>query len=164
VSRAAAAVTLRDAVDGDRAFLRSVFASTRPRELAALTGDTREWFIDDQFGRQEAHYRAYPDATFSIVEVDGEPAGRLYVSRGLEAGEVRIIDIALIERFRGQGIGTYVLDGLLREADAAGARASIHVEVDNPARRLYERLGFVAAAEQRFSHYVLLERRPGASS
>jgi predicted GNAT family acetyltransferase len=42
------------------------------------------------------------------------------------------------------------------EADASGRKLSIHVEMNNPARSLYDRLGFRQAGEQGI--YVLMER------
>jgi ribosomal protein S18 acetylase RimI-like enzyme len=50
------------------------------------------------------------------------------------------------------------MQDLIDEADAAGKAVSIHVEKNNPARRLYERLGFVVAGEQ--GVYDRLEWRP----
>lgn len=44
------------------------------------------------------------------------------------------------------------------EAGRSGRTLSIHVEMNNPARRLYERLGFRAAGEH--GVYVLMERAP----
>ena len=152
---------LRPAVAADRTFLRDVFASTRPRELAAIDdASARAAFVEHQFAAQDAHYRGYEDASFSVIEVDGAAAGRLYVARW--PSEIRIMEIALLEPFRGRGIGTAVLRSLMEEADASGRSLSIHVEVDNPARSLYERLGFVPAGEQAFAIYVLLSR-PAAS-
>ena len=57
------------------------------------------------------------------------------------------MDIALLPEYRGRGIGTALLEELLVEADATGRRVTIHVERFNPARRLYERLGFVEAGD-----------------
>jgi len=64
----------------------------------------------------------------------------LYVER--RAALMRIIDIALLPQFRGAGVGTRLLRDLLEEAAAQGATVALHVECHNPARRLYERLGF----------------------
>jgi predicted GNAT family acetyltransferase len=51
---------------------------------------------------------------------------------------------------------------LFDEADASGRKVSIHVELFNLARRLYERLGFVPAAER--GVYLLMERAPVAAA
>jgi ribosomal protein S18 acetylase RimI-like enzyme len=149
---------LRSVADADRAFLIDVYASVREDELAHLPWDEaiRRAFVEQQFAAQDAHYRAhYPGATLDVIEVDGEPAGRLYVHRGPR--DIRIMDIALAPGFRGRGIGGALLRSLIDEASASGRKLSIHVEVNNPARRLYERLGFGVAEDK--GVYLLLERR-----
>ena len=69
------------------------------------------------------------------------------------------MDIALLPEHRGAGIGSAVLRGLLAEAAAAGKPVRIHVERLNPARRLYERLGFAPIEDK--GVYYLMEWRPG---
>jgi ribosomal protein S18 acetylase RimI-like enzyme len=101
--------------------------------------------------------RALSGATLDIVEIDGEPGGRLYVHRGPR--DTRIMDIALVPAFRGHGIGSELLHGLIDEVGACGKTLSIHVEANNPARRLYERLGFRPSGEH--GVYVLMKRLPG---
>jgi ribosomal protein S18 acetylase RimI-like enzyme len=136
-----------------------VYASTRAEELAVAPWDDaqKDAFLRSQFEAQDAWYREhYADASFDVIVVDGEPAGRLYVHRGDR--EIRIVDIALLPEHRGIGIGTTLLRDLLAEADAAGKRVTIHVERFNPARRLYERLGFSIAEDRGI--YLFLERPP----
>ena len=58
------------------------------------------------------------------------------------AYEHRIVDIALLPAHQRKGIGGKIMLDQLDEAAAAGKRVSIHVEHDNPAMHLYERLGF----------------------
>jgi ribosomal protein S18 acetylase RimI-like enzyme len=91
-----------------------------------------------------------------VIVADGEPAGRLYVARWED--EIRIVDIALLPEFRGRGVGSALLGELIEESDAAGKPLSIHVEMNNPARPLYDRLGFEEAGE--FGVYVLMRRAP----
>jgi ribosomal protein S18 acetylase RimI-like enzyme len=151
--------TLRPVTDADRTFLIELYGNTREDELAQVewTPGAREAFVEQQFSAQDAHYRAnYPGATLDVIEVDGAPAGRLYVHRGPR--DIRIMDIALAPEFRGQGIGTALLQQLMAEADESGRKLSIHVEMNNPARTLYERLGFRPAGEHGI--YVLMERPP----
>jgi ribosomal protein S18 acetylase RimI-like enzyme len=108
-----------------------------------------------QFDAQRAWYgEHYADASFDVVLVDGEPAGRLYVHRGER--EIRIVDIALLPEHRGGGVGTSLLRSLIAEADEAGKSLTIHVERLNPALRLYERLGFALAEDK--GVYLFLER------
>jgi ribosomal protein S18 acetylase RimI-like enzyme len=115
----------------------------------------KDTFLRMQFDAQDVWYREnYLGATFDVVEVDGEPAGRLYVHRG--ENEIRIVDIALLPEYRESGTGTSLLGDLLAEADAAGKSVTIHVERLNPALRLYERLGFELAEDK--GVYLFLER------
>jgi ribosomal protein S18 acetylase RimI-like enzyme len=152
-------VLLRPVVDADRAFLVGLYASVREEELAQVDWDQglKDAFVEQQFAAQDAHYRTnYPGATLDVIEVDGRAAGRLYVHRG--PSDIRIMDIALAPAFRGRGIGTELLRALMAEADASGRKLSIHVEMNNPARSLYDRLGFEPAGEH--GVYVLMERPP----
>ena len=149
-------VELRDATDEDRAFLRDVYGSTREEELARVewSAEQRTSFVEHQFSSQDAYYKAnYAGATYSVIEVDGERAGRLYVARW--DTEIRIMDITLLPEFRGLGVGTRLLRRLLDEAQEGAKRVSIHVEENNPARSLYERLGFKWVLDR--PPYVLME-------
>jgi len=131
--------------DADLAFLEQLYFSVRWEEL-----DPTGWpdqakidFLHSQFDMQTHHYRThYHDAVFAIITQDGDtPIGRLYLFRG--AKEHRIVDISLIPAARSQGIGAQLLSSVQAEAHAQGCKVSIHVESFNPARRLYDRLGFV---------------------
>jgi ribosomal protein S18 acetylase RimI-like enzyme len=82
----------------------------------------------------------------------------LYVERRDE--ELCIVDIALLAPFRGRGIGSRLLSGLLAEADEDGLVVRIHVEYNNPAQHLYLRHGFVFCDEAVVSIYRLMERLP----
>ena len=59
-----------------------------------------------------------------------------------------IIDISLAPSARGQGVGGAILQDVLDQARRTGKAVSIHVETNNPARRLYQRLGFEVAEDQ----------------
>jgi len=147
---------LRTVTPEDEQFLRAVYASTRSEELARVpwSDEQKRAFIDMQFAAQDADYRRnYPDAQYSIIEVQGVPAGRLYVDRGSK--EIRIIDIALLPEHRRAGIGTSLLRALQDEARATGKTLTIHVEKFNPARSLYHRLGFQQIEDK--GVYLLLE-------
>ena len=155
MSLATADIALRASAPEDRPLLCAIYGSTRAAELALVPWDdaAKHAFVAQQFAAQDEHYRRhYPGATLDVIEVGGTPAGRLYVHRG--DADIRIMDIALLPQFRGRGIGTRLLGGLLDEGRATGRTVSIHVERSNPARNLYERLGFRPAEEHGI--YVLM--------
>jgi GNAT superfamily N-acetyltransferase len=156
-----AAVTLRPVGPDDDGFLAGLYASTRELELSQVpwSAGQKAAFLRMQFDAQCAHYRQhYADASFDVVLVDGEPAGRLYVARW--PNEIRIVDIAFLPDRRGRGIGTRLIGSLQREAGDRGVPLTIHVERLNPALALYERLGFTMAEDK--GVYLFLEWRPHA--
>jgi GNAT superfamily N-acetyltransferase len=108
---------------------------------------------------QHSYYHAtYPGASYDLIVGDGEEVlGRLYVDRGETVWLV--IDLALLPGRRGKGLGTHLLSEVLAEAAAAAKPVQIHVEQFNPARHLYDRLGFHQIDDQ--GVYLLLERQPG---
>jgi GNAT superfamily N-acetyltransferase len=128
-------------------------------DLVAWTDAEKQAFLRQQFAAQQAYYHAhYTDTTFELILLDGEPVGRLYVARWPR--EIRIVDISLLPTHRGGGAGTLLLRALQAEAAEAGKRLTIHVERLNPARRLYDRLGF--RLQQDGGVYLLLEWSPEA--
>lgn len=152
------AAVLRPVRPEDREFLVGLYADVRSDELdqVAWPAGAREAFVRMQFEAQDSQYRAgNPDGSFDVVEVGGVPVGRLYVDR--RPDDVRIVDIALLRKHRGRGIGAALVRAVLEEAAAGGRSASIHVEIHNRAQELYARLGFVPVAER--GVYRLLEWR-----
>lgn len=142
-SAESALLTRRPVAASDTPFLERLYASTRVQELAVLpwSEEQKSLFTRSQFAAQSTHYTTtYPDASFEVVMIDGIEAGRLYVEHG--AASMHIIDIALLPQFQGAGVGTRILRDLLEQATAQGATVTLQVECQNPARRLYERLGF----------------------
>ena len=151
------ATVLRPCGPEDRDFLVRVYASTRADDLA-LTGwseEECEEFVRMQFELQDRSFAAaFPDAERSIV-VDGDtPIGRLYVHR--DEHEIRILDISLLPEHRGHGVGTALLREVLAEGERTTRPIRIHVSVFNPARALYDRLGFVPVRE--YGVHVEMER------
>lgn len=136
-------VALREATSADEPFLRALYRGVRAPELAqtAWGEERRRAFCDAQFDLQDQWYRSHYDgARFLVIERDGAPIGRLYLHRS--AGELRVIDVALVAQARGQGLGTALVRGLQEDARRAGLALTLHVESFNPARALYARLGF----------------------
>ena len=92
-------------------------------------------------------FGSFPDDRGVVAEVGGEVMGACWVRTTDEYGhiddETPSFSISLYPRFRGQGIGTAMMRALLDELrDAGYARVSLSVQKENPALRLYERLGF----------------------
>jgi len=154
------AVSLRSETDHDLDFLKDLYAASREREMALLVGwsDTQKReFLDQQFNAQRSHYQKhYPDARFEIIERSGQPLGRLYVTELKQ--EIRLMDISLMPSARNAGIGGRICLDIMTRAERLGKIVSLHVEDDNPAKRLYARLGFAEVGEAGF--YTLMHWCP----
>src|SRR5215213_1975415 len=114
---------LRPVCENDDRFLRRLYASLREDELALVPWDEaqKDAFLRQQFDAQDTYYREHYDgASFDVIEVDGESAGRLYVARWED--EIRIMDIAVLPEYRGAGIGTRLVRELLAEGARSGKR------------------------------------------
>lgn len=137
------ALRFRRVAEADLAFVFALYAQVRAAELVPVPWpqDAKDAFLAEQAVLQHRHYLAnYPGADLLVIEDESRPIGRVYVYRTL--AEIRIMDIALIPDWRNRGIGTRLLNEICDEARATGSRVTLHVEPDNPAQRLYRRLGF----------------------
>ena len=156
--RAAAAlgVTYRAMTDDDLPFVAALYASTRAEEVA-VTGwppEMQAAFLQQQHQAQHSHYRLhYADAAWLIIQQHGADVGRLYLD--CRDDDVRVVDISLVPPARGQGIGGAVLRDVLAMAADSGRIVGIHVEKVNPARRLYERLGFAMVEDKGIYDYLV---------
>ena len=88
-----------------------------------------------------------PDDRALVTEVDGQVVGACWVRTTDEYGhiddEMPSFSISVREAYRGRGIGTALMTRMLADLRESGyARASLSVQKENPALRLYERLGF----------------------
>ena len=95
---------------------------------------------------QRARFLARPERDVRVVWRDGAAVGAVHLENDGD-GFLRIGLLEVLPRFQGQGIGTVVLQALDEEAARAGDALVLRVRHGNPARRLYERLGFRTTAE-----------------
>ena len=127
----------------DEPFLYLTFASTRTAEMA-LTGwnaDQQEAFLRMQYEAQRRSYLLQlPDAEYWVIRRHETAVGRLILDRKPE--EIHIVDIAILAEFRGQGIGSTLMQAIMMDASEGAKAVRLHVERCNPALGWYERLGF----------------------
>jgi GNAT superfamily N-acetyltransferase len=164
-------IFLREMVPTDEPVFRRLYTQVRMPELVA-TGwplSEKQLFCDSQFTLQDQHYRKfYADfEAWAIcrgggvddVDVDGV-IGRLYLATF--SGDLVLMDITIEASQRGQGIGSNILADLTDQADQLNREMSLHVEPDNPARRLYTRFGFAEKNNSTESDIYFEMRRPVA--
>jgi GNAT superfamily N-acetyltransferase len=123
-------VRLRPATENDREF----FWATRRDGFLPIVPD---W--DDPAMRAQAD-REFDDLPVEIVEDAGERIGYLCVVD--RPDHVWLDEVVLVEEARGRGTGTALVELVIERAAARGVPVRLGVLEHNPARRLYERLGF----------------------
>lgn len=146
---------LRPETEADTAFVQTLYASTRWDELAAVPwpDEAKLSFLHEQARLQSDHYqRNYPGAALCVVERAQQAIGRFYLYAS--PGEFRLMDIALLPEWRGEGHGERMLRALMAVAAAQARRITLHVEPNNPAQRLYARLGFVLDEDRGVYHFL----------
>lgn len=136
--------TLRPATGEDEGFLWEMLAEaaheTSVRAVAANSGTAR--YVEG-WGRDG-------DLGFLATSPDGEPLGAAWLRmlRGENAGygyvddETPELAIAVLPEVRGDGVGERMLTRLLEAAEHLYRAVSLSVRSDNPALRLYQRVGF----------------------
>ena len=152
-------ISFRQIKDSDILFIEKVYRSTREKELNITNWneEQKNAFIVMQSMAQEAEYKKnYPNAFFEIILYNKQPAGRLYTWE--TPTEIRLIDISLLPVFRGKGIGTKILEDLIKTSLEKQISVTLHVEPDNPALQLYLRFGFKHIKDN--GRHMFMERLP----
>lgn len=91
--------------------------------------------------RADLFFASWRDSENFILELDGGPIGLLRITE--EGDSLHIRDVQIDATHRQCGAGTYLLDMSHRWAKARGLRETqLRVFVDNPAARLYLRMGY----------------------
>ncbi len=142
-------IAFRPITENDMPFLCHLYGTTRADEMAMVpwSDEQKQEFIEMQFNAQHTFYQEqFDQAEFKIVMLEKEEVGRLYTDQ--RDAEIRIIDIALLPEFRGQGIGHRLLNDIIEQAKHLSLPITIHVEKNNPAMSLYQRLGFTRVEDQ----------------
>jgi ribosomal protein S18 acetylase RimI-like enzyme len=133
----AATLTRRPACESDFAFLLDLRAQTIEPHFSAAG-------IVHSPAEQEARVRELFECA-EILELDGQSIGLLKVLR--EPTHWRVMQVQLSPQHQGAGIGGHLIKSLMCEAGVAGVPITLSVLKVNPARRLYERLGFKVISE-----------------
>jgi len=161
VSPADGAMTLRPACDDDpdRTFLYALFVETKAADMAAMPVDAaaKDVLLRMQYRSMTATYRhEYPKARWEVVELAGEPVGRLITD--VDDRRVLYVDIAFSPRAQGRGLATRLMRRALEEPRRLGLPARVNVLAQNSASlKLCERIGFVKVGDE--PPFVRLEWR-----
>jgi GNAT superfamily N-acetyltransferase len=138
-------VSLRPAVEDDVAFLKTL------RRLS-MGPHHDQAGIPESPDVNEARVRARLECA-KVICVAGRPVGVLKVVD--QEATVSIMQLQLLPEVQGQGIGAELVSSVLQQARAVRKPVTLSVLKVNPARRLYERLGFHVTDEDEHSFHMV---------
>jgi ribosomal protein S18 acetylase RimI-like enzyme len=138
--------SLRAVSDADYLWLWSLKRAT----LKAYVEQT--WGKWDDTDQAERFRQGFDPLHVHIIVIEGQDAGLLHVERSPE--EINLVNIQIAPEFQNRGLGTEVMHALLAEARRDRLPLRLQVLKVNPARRLYERIGFALAGETD-THYQM---------
>lgn len=110
----------------------------------------RGW--DDVAESCDMHRKFHPGCN-QIIVIDGDDAGIFGVNRNANIIELRHIEI--LPKYQRLGVGTALISNLLHEAQQAKLPVMLYVLKMNPARNLYERLGFKITGETDLKYQMM---------
>lgn len=83
---------------------------------------------------------------YNIIVINNKDIGIFAVDESYK-GESYISEISLNKEYQNKGIGTDILNNLLIKNKQKGLKTKLKVFKNNPAKKLYERLGFSVYGE-----------------
>lgn len=129
-------LTLRPATGRDREFLFGLHRAAMGPYIEQLYGpwdDAVQWDFFDRW---------FQPKSVRVITVEGEDVGVLGMQD--RDDEVYVTRIEVHPDWQNRGIGAAVMRDVLQQAKEEGRAVSLHVFEINPARKLYQSLGFVA--------------------
>ncbi len=152
-------VTTRPEGVGDASFLVALYQAVREREpgWSLLPPGERAELLAGQCRLQsQAYARQYPAAARVIIDVDGRPAGRIYLAD--QPSEIHVIEISLLPEFRGHGIGGRLIRAVQEGARVRGVPVRLHAWREVGVAAFYQHLGFRVVRTEALGEW--LEWRP----
>lgn len=130
-------VTFRPATDADQSFLLDLRLQTMDQHyVASGVHLSREEHMQRVLSRFDCA---------QIIVIDERESGLLKLDRN--GSDWHLMQIQLLPDLQRRGLGTQLMSNIISEASSAGATIRLGVLKANPARRLYERLGFLEVGE-----------------
>ena len=141
--------TLRSATNDDYEFLYQLHRATMKAYIEVIWGWEESW--------QREYFQAKWDPTKrNIIQIEEDDAGVLVIEN--RQGQYYLGLIEILPEYQGRGVGTAVIQDFLAAAEAQNLPATLHVLKSNdPARKLYERLGFTIIAEEKHKYKMKAE-------
>ncbi len=128
--------------------------------LFKLKKENFKWYIDKIWGWKDDNQKERLQQDLKehlhhkrIILVDNKPIG-IYAVHITQDGDLFINEISILKEYQNKGIGKKILEEQLNENHQKGIRTILQVFKENPAKKLYEQLGFKVYGETE-THYQM---------
>lgn len=139
-----AIIGFRKAVPGDKEFLVDLRIAAMNEHLIQA-----KIFMDHQ--QHALRVNEFFNDSHLILK-GGEPIGLLKL--GLLSKSLHIRQFQILPKFHGLGIGSKVLEVVKKKADALTLPITLNVLLNNPAKQLYLRHGFIVEHKNDFEYHM----------
>jgi len=137
-------IRLRHANQSDIEFLVNLRKLTMSEHL-----DVAGWFMDDQ-GHLERVLINFEDSY--LIEADDDVVGMIkYISH---VDKIFVMQLQILPQYQRQGLGSEVMEYVMELARTESKHVELHVLKANPAKQLYERLGFVVYGQDKLEFHM----------
>lgn len=134
---------LKAATEQDASFLFKLFEAQKTAELELYHVDIhfKNSIISMQWNsKNQSYLHSFPNLQTFVILHEEQAVGSCMIDYTPQ--EIHVIDILISSTFRNLNIGTLLFKQLQLEAQQQKIPLRLQVAVDNPAKRLYDRLGF----------------------
>lgn len=128
--------------------------------LFELKKQNFKWYVDKIWGWKDEEQKEKLKQDLQehlshkrIILIDNKEVG-IYAVHTTENGDLFINEISILKEYQNKGIGRKILEEQLKENQSKGIRTILQVFKDNPAKILYEKLGFKVYGETE-THYQM---------
>ena len=113
--------------------------SYQVKKLAQGPHITERWGWDEDKQRR-FHRKAWEEERPDVITYQEEQIGTITVLK--ENNCVRVAQFFILPEYQRQGIGSFLLEGILKNADTAGKLSKVTFLEGSPVESLYRRYGF----------------------
>lgn len=128
--------------------------------LFELKNQNFKWYVDKIWGWKDDEQKERLKQALEehlqhkrIILLNNKEVG-VYTTHITEDGIFFINEISILKEYQNKGIGRKILEEQLKENQQKGIRTILQVFKDNPAKNLYEKLGFKVYGETE-THYQM---------
>ena len=130
---------------------KNCFAFEAKKQAMRVTIESK-WGWDEAF-QLALHEQRWGEKPWFIIEDDGQGIGTVSLHQ-IDDKTLRFGEFYLLDSYRNKGIGTGVLEGVLKDCDAKGLRVVLEYLRWNPVGSLYKRYGFIVTSESDIHYFM----------